>query len=156
TGRPVVAEVSYYPLHPNPHVRGAVGFGAGGAGPLGRGKGNPDGSYSGVALPGPGAPCGEDGQGVYLPGKSNPPAFFKPDAPRSRPGDDVYGDESFLIVEQADQGLWFFPHKKFQAIALINPAEGSGPLERDVFLVPARTMKGTIVGPDGEPLVGVE
>jgi hypothetical protein len=156
TGRPVVAEVSYYPLHPNPHVRGPVGFGAAGGGPLSRVKANPDGSYSGVALPGPGAICIENRQEIYLPVKINPRAFFKPGQLPNDPLDRVYGDESWLIVEQGEQGLWFFPHEQFQAIVLINPGEGSGPVEREAMLVPARKVEGTVLGPDGQPLPGAE
>src|SRR5439155_25032579 len=40
------------------------------------------------------------------------------------------------------------------ALVLIEPEETTDKLTRDVALQPARTLKGSVVGPDGKPLPG--
>jgi hypothetical protein len=45
---------------------------------------------------------------------------------------------------------------RYSALALINPGERAEPLALDFTLEPARTLHGTVGGPDGEPLTGVE
>jgi hypothetical protein len=44
---------------------------------------------------------------------------------------------------------------RYNALALINPAGRAAPAKLDFILHRARPLRGTVVGPDGEPLVGV-
>jgi hypothetical protein len=46
--------------------------------------------------------------------------------------------------------------KKYNALSPINPYERAASLALDLILQPARTLHGTVVGPDGKPLTGVE
>jgi RNA polymerase sigma factor (sigma-70 family) len=154
TGRPVAATVSYYPLHPNPHVRRLAGFGTAGMGPLSRAKANADGSYSGVALPGPGAICIENHEEKYLRVRMDPRGFFLPGQGPAAPGDYTFGTDSSLTVELGDQGTWMFPSDQFQAVVFINPEETTKPIECEAKLVPALEVEATVLGPDGKPLAG--
>jgi hypothetical protein len=44
----------------------------------------------------------------------------------------------------------------YSALARIDPAKGVGSVERDVTLDPGLSFSGTVLGPDGKPLDGVE
>jgi hypothetical protein len=44
---------------------------------------------------------------------------------------------------------------RYNALALLNPDGGAAPPALDFTLHPARPLRGTVVGPDGEPLAGV-
>ena len=156
TGLPVTADVSYYPIYPNPHYSGSTGYGAAAMGPLSRARANPDGSYSGVALPGPGAICIENHQEPYLSVKINAREFFKPGQPPADRFDSSYGDDWSLTIEQGEEGTWCLHHEQFQAIVLIDPEEDSGLIEREATLVPATKLEGTVLGPEGQPLAGAE
>ena len=148
TGKPVDARVVYHPLCPN--VEALAGR-VTGLGPLSTAARQPDGSYTGVAPPGPGAICVEVPGGDYLQTRADPWAFFRPGA-GSRPRDAlVYGDENMLIVQDGP-GTWLISSEPFAEVALIDPRPGSGPIERDAKLAPALKMWVPIVSPGGAPV----
>ena len=74
------------------------------------------------------------------------------------------GDRRYLRAVDADriEGLDRIPDlssrqprpvPNYQAIVEIKLAAGAGPVTRDLQLVPARTVTGTIIDPDGKPVV---
>ncbi len=46
--------------------------------------------------------------------------------------------------------------RNFHAVAEVNPAEDAESVEQDFVLDPARTLTGTVLDPDGQPLTGAE
>jgi hypothetical protein len=127
TGHPPAATVEYYPLSSNP-LRPAV---ANRAGPVSSVRVQADGSYSLAVLPGPGVVC------VAA-------------SPR----------DSYAVAAVDDRGIaaaaGVLCVEKYNALSLINPGEGAGPLALDFTLQPARTLRGTVAGPDGRPLAGAK
>ncbi len=160
TGEPIEVEVTYHALKPNPHVKSMIGSGNY-PDELATAARQPDGSYTGVALPGPGAICIADPTGRSLRTRIDPRSFFQPDRkPNPEPGKDdedpeqeLYGNAIFLIVEQGE-GVWYLPLEEFADILPIDPKEGSGPIERAAKLSPSLIAAITVLGPDGRPLAG--
>ena len=127
TGKPMRAGVTYYPFPDDPRLEGypkSEQYNASGD----------DGRFELVVPPGRGVIAARSGDPRYLlavgaeriEGLSRiPPLARKP--PHSVPD--------------------------YQVIVEANPTAGSGPAIRDLQLVPARTVKGMVVGPDGKPAV---
>ncbi len=130
-GSPILkAEVVYRPLHPNPQVDEALP--RGGSGLHCRAAEGPDGSYTGVMLPGPGAICVESFADYYGPVSVDPVAFFVPGTTASRgvDGSTVYGNTQLLAVEVGGgNGIYFLPQEHMSGIILIDPKVGAGPYE---------------------------
>jgi hypothetical protein len=107
TGQPPKrAEVTYWPLHPNPHTREVSGYARNEVlGSSSVGVRQDDGTYLLGVLPGPGAVFVWKADGDYRPACVDPAAFFqveKIDAARRRENR-LYGDRNTLFVA-ADEG----------------------------------------------------
>jgi protocatechuate 3,4-dioxygenase beta subunit len=156
-GRPVEAEVSYAPMRPNSFFRRVFpGIVSSWGWPLSRAARQADGSYQGVALPGPGAvlvktPCAAG----HRPAHVDPKAFFAPGRTDWTPQEliSAYGTDDGLEVVTFSGGAWVDQHD-YAAIVLINPAEGSKPLELEATVVPDRPRQVTLLDPEGRPVVG--
>jgi hypothetical protein len=133
TGKPVRGLVGYFALPDNPHVKDFTSLGTF---PLvidGRGEVGPDGSFTVAALPGPGLLC------VWV------------------------DDDRFPRTELAGwdgQPLKAVPFPvnpaMFHAVIRINPSEKDPKSTTcNITLEPGRTVTGSVVGPDGQPLSGV-
>ena len=155
TGRPAAgAEVAYWPLNPNPHVREVPGYApVNGSGPYNQGIRQDDGSYLLGVLPGPGAVVVRTAQGRHRPACVDPGAFFKDQ--ETKPGSGmVYGDRNTLYFA-AGEGWGGMPQEQFSAIVLVNPPEDSAPITAEAVLERDPRREVRILGPDGQPLAGV-
>jgi RNA polymerase sigma factor (sigma-70 family) len=133
TGHPVRGLVSYYALGDNPHVRDFKDVGLPQFIVDGRGEVGPDGSFTVVALPGPGLLC------VWA-------------------DDDRYPRAEIANWDGAPLKTVPIPvqPQMFHAIVPINPSEKeSASRTCAIALEPGRTVTGTVVGPDDQPLTGV-
>jgi hypothetical protein len=146
-GQPVAgARVDYYPFLGNPFVgnladeepvHAEMTTGA-------------DGSYTLTVLPGPGF-IGVVGprQDTYLPAcvtLQQRKDFFKIPVEKQ-------SEETLTSVLR---GLSFMIRQEdYHALVLLEPGEKEEGLVKDVALEPPQTVKGRVVGPDGEPLAGV-
>jgi RNA polymerase sigma factor (sigma-70 family) len=147
TGKPPRrAVVEYYPLYPNANVRKIPDYPDTAASSAVTG---PDGSYRLVALPGPGVvgviagPPDSYAHGLVTP---------KELAGLFKDGKD-HGNEVRLYIAHGE-GYGAILQERYSSLTLITPAEGAAPLTRDIALAPARTLRGTVLGPDGKPLAG--
>ncbi len=156
TGQPAEVSVAYYALHPNPNVEPMAGKMAR-SGPISRAARQADGSYIGLALPGPGAICIEDPGEVFRRTRVDPWAFFRPGQGPRPPGEPrLYGDENVLIIDDGSTMTWRLFSDELAAIVLIDPAPDSGPIEREARLTPGSSPEITVLGPDGRSLAGAK
>jgi hypothetical protein len=159
TGRPVEAEVVYSVIKPNPFFAKKLGVlnRAHSGSPLVNAARQADGSYLGVAIPGPGVVTVKTRRGVsYRPAHVDPKGFFAPGRTEWTPQEMIttYGTHNTLSEETNYGGCWEDQHD-FAAIVLINPVEDSKPLELTATVVPDRPRQVTLLDPDGKPVVGV-
>jgi RNA polymerase sigma factor (sigma-70 family) len=144
---PKGAVVEYYPLFPNAHSARITN------GPLAASSClvRPDGSYSLAVLPGPGAVCvavsPRDSYAVAMVDEKELATLVKDGINHNR------GHNPRTAVGAGAQDIVCV--NRYNALALINPDEGAESLALDLTVQPARTVKGTVVGPDGEALTGV-
>ncbi|WP_422931853.1 sigma-70 family RNA polymerase sigma factor [Singulisphaera sp. PoT] len=158
-GRPVEAEVTYSAIAPNPafgkvvkYIQAQAGF------PLSRAARQADGSYLGVALPGPGVVLARaTGKTRYRPAFVDPKAFFAPGKTDWTPQEQIsaYGSRDTLSVATF-YGGGGVPQEDYAAIVLINPDAGSKSLELSATVVPDRPRQITVVDSDGHPVIGVQ
>jgi hypothetical protein len=150
TGKPPrAAVVEYYPLFPNTHISRLTHCPATAASSA---LLQPDGSYRLVVLPGPGvvfvAASPRNSYAVALVDDGEWADFFRDGVNRGggrHLNTAVGGDRSGIL------GV-----NKYNALSPINPDEKAESVALDLTLQPARTLPGTVVGPDGKPLTGVE
>jgi RNA polymerase sigma factor (sigma-70 family) len=146
---PRSAVVEYYPLFPNPHSAAATnGLTMAASSAIVQA----DGSYRLIVLPGPGVVCV---------------------AASPRPSYATAMIEEKELAELARIGIadcasWALPISvgdgrkmgllvsKYSAVSVINPKDSVEALVCDLATLPARTVKGTVVGPDDKPLDGVD
>jgi hypothetical protein len=144
--RPVEAGVEYVALYPNELPPGIEDVRAG----LHR---QPDGTYLGAALPGPGAVVVRRTGKKYVPAVADQKAFFKldglPKTNHAGSGNDLWG-ASLNGISPMPLAV-----RQFQAIELINPAKDSAGLDLTLELDPGETKTLRLVDPDGRPLTGV-
>jgi hypothetical protein len=145
---PRTAVVDYYPLFPNPHCSRITSASmAAASSALIR----PDGSYSLVVLPGPGVVC-------VAASPRNSYAVARVDekdlANLFHDGMD-HGQGQCLYTANQAGGRGSCCINKYHALSLIDPDERAESLTLDLTLQPARSLQGTVVGPDGRPLTGV-
>jgi hypothetical protein len=108
-----------------------------------------DGSFALAVLPGPGVVAVRSGFLIsrYMPALVTARelrAFFKGTAFRR---DD-------LVVFRGPGDEFPLDQIAYHALVLLNPAEKTKSLRRDVALDPGRAIRGSIVGPDGQPVAG--
>jgi RNA polymerase sigma factor (sigma-70 family) len=127
TGNPVRGRVSYVPLADNPHLKDFTEFGKPQVLATDPGRVGPDGSFTVVAIPGRGLLCAQaDDAGRF--------AAAEPDGVKTATG---------LILEC------------FHQLVPVDVSEKEPKsLKQDIALEPARTIAGSVVGPDGGPLAG--
>jgi len=159
TGQPPKrAEVTYWPLHPNPHTREVSGYARNEVlGSSSVGVRQDDGTYLLGVLPGPGAVFVWKADGDYRPACVDPAAFFqveKIDAARRRENR-LYGDRNTLFVAAGEGGAADAPQELRNAIVLINPPKDSDPITAEAVLERDRKREVRVLDPDGKPLTGV-
>src|SRR5262249_3887168 len=138
TGRPPRrAAVVYYPLRPNPHSAALTT--AGWMAPASASV-RPDGSYGLVVLPGP---------GILLVAASPRDSYASAGLGGAVLGQD--GGGRVAVGRLTDARVI----ERYNAVALIHAEDGAEPLSLDLTVHPARSVRGTVVGPDGPPLAGV-
>jgi RNA polymerase sigma factor (sigma-70 family) len=127
TGRPVHGRISFVALPDNPNLKDFTDFNKPQMLTSDPGRTKADGSFAVVAIPGPGLLCARaDEDHHYLPAV----------VPEPRP-------KISNILEE------------YHAVVPIDPSEDNPKsLKQDIGLEPARTLKGSVVGPDGKPLAG--
>jgi RNA polymerase sigma factor (sigma-70 family) len=147
TGQLVEADVSYFAVYPNDQVPATLG---GWNASLPR---QPDGTYLGGALPGPGAVVVRRFPRRYVPATASQKAYFKLDR---MPNVEYGGSADDLWV--AGYGGFApnpLPVRQFQAVGFINPAKGAAGVDVTLELDPGETKTLRLVDPDGKPLSGV-
>jgi RNA polymerase sigma factor (sigma-70 family) len=127
TGKPVWGRVSYVPMADNPNLKNYTELGKLQAIASDSGRAKADGAFTVVAIPGPGLLVARADDENRFPAAAN--KGFK--------------IATNLILDG------------YHAIIPINPSEGEPKsTTRDIALAPGRTLTGTVVGPDGQPLAG--
>jgi RNA polymerase sigma factor (sigma-70 family) len=158
-GRPVEAEVSYSAIQQNElFYRTFRDISTQAGTPLSRAARQADGSYLGVALPGPGVVLAETPRKAgYRPAHVDPKAFFAPGRTDWTAQDLIttYGNHDTLSVATFFGGAWVDQHD-YAAIVLINPEEGAKPLELSATVAPDRPRQVTLLDPEGRPVVGAQ
>jgi hypothetical protein len=177
-GALVEAEVSYYPVYPNPDFSRAYGQGLVDL-PLGRAAKRHDGAYHGAVLPGPGVLVAETPRNAgYRRAHVDPKASFAPwktnwtDAElRNLYGNDDYvwtgrSADYFAMAKTLEfrssqigfRGMrlrnYWLEQRDFAAMLLVDPPDNSAPLELSATLVRDRPRQLTLVDPEGNPVVG--
>jgi RNA polymerase sigma factor (sigma-70 family) len=150
TGKPPrAAVVDYYPLFPNPHSAVLTLCSAQAAS---SGLVRSDGSYSLVVLPGPGVVCvGASPRNSYAGAAVDDKelaSFFHDDIKR--------GMGQYLFTDVGIGRPELLRVNKYNILSPINPGEQAESLALNLTLRAARTVQGTVVGPDGKPLIGAE
>jgi hypothetical protein len=157
--RPVEAEVTYSAIKPNPSFDKVIESVHAMAGsPLSRAARQADGSYLGVALPGPGVVVAKTPRKAgYRPAHVDPKAFFAPGKADWTPDEliNAYGAHDTLSVATFYGGAWLDQHD-YAAIVLFNPTEGARPLELTATVVPDKPRQVTLLDPEGRPVVGAD
>src|SRR5262249_12648343 len=144
-------------IAPNPFFGKVVQYVLAQAGsPLSRAARQADGSYLGVALPGPGVVLAETPQKAgYRPAHVDPKACFSPGKVDWTPQEvyTVYGTHDMLSVATFYGGAGLDQHD-YAAIVLVNPAEGAGPLQLAATVVRDKPRQVILLDPEGRPVVG--
>jgi RNA polymerase sigma factor (sigma-70 family) len=145
---PRAAVVEYFPLYPNPYSSRISNSFMAASSTVTR----PDGSYSLVVLPGPGVVCvSASPRSAYAVAAVDDKEL--PDGSNERDG---RGECRRLSAAVGARGQLPLAENKYNAVLLINPDERAISVALDVMLQPGGTLKGTMVGPDGQPLTGVK
>jgi protocatechuate 3,4-dioxygenase beta subunit len=136
TGQPVQANLSYYILEDNPHMKDYPRYGTINVGmPFRAGE---DGSFEIVVIPGRGILGARFGNETYRLGVG----IEKIQGLKMQGMDFVAARPSYLIA------------KNYNTLVEVNPKEGDESVTADIALDRGRTVKGTLVGPGGEPVEG--
>jgi 5-hydroxyisourate hydrolase-like protein (transthyretin family) len=135
TGKPVRARVRYGAFLDNPHLRGVPAY-EGSVDAVTRA----DGSFELVGLPGRGLLAVKADEDRFLP---------------SVGADQVPAADKHVTNFELIQTNPCFPSAEYHAFVPIHPAAGDKDTTCDVVLDPGRTVTGTLVGPDGQPVDGV-
>jgi RNA polymerase sigma factor (sigma-70 family) len=142
TGKPVFAEVKYFAFLSNEFASKYPNF-TPNSSMLDiqmHYRTRPDGSYQLVGLPGRGLVCSKAFRGNYVLGRGA----------ESIAGMDAHGYfGTYMNVLPAGR-LWW------HVLAEINPPANTKGVEKHLTLDPGRTLEVRFVGPDGQPLTGVE
>jgi RNA polymerase sigma factor (sigma-70 family) len=135
TGKPVKGSIEYFSLYSNPNLRDYPGFDGTFLPQVAAGT-KEDGTYRIAGIPGPGLIA----------------AWYVDGYLRSPERDDEFG-----IAEMYLSTAPYHLHHpiNYGALARINPPKATVSLKRDLTFDPGWTFTGTVLGPDGKPLVGV-
>jgi beta-lactamase regulating signal transducer with metallopeptidase domain len=144
SGRPVPAEVQYFPLYPNASVmQGKYGSAVNSLGPSSQSFSKPDGSFAIGVAPGPGAlfvrAVGKD---KYEPARVDAEAFFKQRAVPYHPDSSADGARDYLTVAIGKTLRISIPQHQFQGIALLNVPETAKEVAQDVSVRSTPTSTG--------------
>ena len=148
-GLPVEAEVTAQLITPHPL---AIEIRNSRIRTISRAARRDDGTYEGFVLPGPGVVLARTpSRAEYRPAHVDPKAFFAPgkDDWTAQERISAFGTQDSLSIS----GVWIDQHD-YAAIVLVNPPEGSGPLELSATVVPDRPRQVTLIDPEGEPVSG--
>ena len=139
TGLPVMASVNYFIPEDNPHLKDYPPYGSVRLSPgL---EADEHGEFKLVVIPGRGILAARFGNGVYRMGVGGDKiAGMKPSRPGMHP---------FLPAQPVQ-----LSPQIFNTLIEIRPKEGDESVAVDIALDRGRTVRGTLVGPDGEPVVG--
>jgi RNA polymerase sigma factor (sigma-70 family) len=132
SGRPAAATVEYHAFRANPHLREVPDFAGNAVSFAGIFPTEPDGTFRVAALPGPGLVAARAPAGDYLPSGA------------------LSEDEAHTLLLD---GAGYV--RRYPGLARINPGEGDRAVTCNLAFDPGRTLDGTLVGPDGKPVVGV-
>jgi hypothetical protein len=151
TNKPVAgATVAYYPVVPNPF---AVHMSYNPAEGPSSAKTAADGSFRLAVLPGPGVLAVRCRSGhPYMPAlltRKEIDDFFK------GKGVIQMTNENFIGVQQGANGVSVIGQEDHQGLALLNPEEKAKAVEQNLTVMPGRTLRGTVVDPEGKPARGV-
>jgi hypothetical protein len=139
-GKPVRAFVTWFILADNPHLRDAPGFTRSRSSDR---LNRPDGTFTVVGLP---------GRGIVT---ARVPSYQA--GPRYLTG---VGAEKIKGLRQPQEDFVTWPHIvakwTHHTLAGVEPAKGARELRCDLALDPGKTIRGTVVDPDGKPLDGVQ
>ena len=132
TGQPVQCGVQYFLFDDNPHLKQVPGLVTNSSY---RNRAE-NGTFRLVGLPGRGVVAALAAEDRYLHGigAAKIKGLLPPRTPQTLP--------SICLPEQ------------FHALAEVNLEAGAGPVTCHLVLDPGRTLAGTVVGPDGQPLAG--
>jgi len=137
TGRPVAALVTYFALDDNRYLREAPGYRNSHSIEVRTGE---DGSFTVLGLPGRGLVAAKA-------------------ADNEREGPYLIGVGAEKIEGSQDDNFVTHPTicdtRHYHTLLEVNPAKDAESIVRDVVLDPGKTVTGTIVGPDGQPVRGV-
>jgi protocatechuate 3,4-dioxygenase beta subunit len=132
TGKPVQGRVQYFPLPENPNLKVFEAFNLATVLVSDWGRAGPDGTFTVLVIPGP---------GVLTVHAAEKDRFVLVDA----------------RTELQKRKVNRFPADPVHALVRINPSENDPKsLNYDIALEPGRTLNGSVVGPDGKPLAGVQ
>jgi RNA polymerase sigma factor (sigma-70 family) len=150
TGKPPrAATVEYYPLFPNLHSKRLTNCHVLAASAT---TVRSDGAFRVAVLPGPGVLCvAASPRSAYAAAVVDEGAL----ADLFHDGQD-HGKGGQLRIAVENGGEGYLAVTKYSTLAFINPDEQAESLSRDIILAPARSLPGTVLGKDGEPLGGVE
>jgi hypothetical protein len=151
TGKPPKrALVEYHALYPNP-FSGALTrlthLVAASSAPV-----DPDGSYRLTVLPGPGVVL------VWASPRDSYATPFLDEEKLAALGGEGQGPGwgSWLRVASGSGAWWQRCVDRYNALALIDPDDGAKSLVLDLTVHRAHPLRGTVAGPDGNPLAGVK
>jgi protocatechuate 3,4-dioxygenase beta subunit len=133
SGEPVRAHVEYFAHATNPHLRAYPGLD--GANPD-VGETTQDGSYRIVGLPGPGFVAARSNEGGHLSATERDDEYATP-----TPEGELNTLPCTLVP------------RNYGAIASVNPAAATRSVKRNITLDPGWTFTGTVIRPDGKPLL---
>jgi RNA polymerase sigma factor (sigma-70 family) len=149
TGKPIArARVEYHPLAGNTHANQMADVSR----PCAEAITGPDGSYALTVLPGQGV-IGVTGPRLeaYMPALVTPRElkdFFKAPVIERQ-------SEDYLTAAGGANSFRAISQNSYNALVLLEPREKEEELVKDVALERPLELQGRVVGPDGQPLVGV-
>jgi hypothetical protein len=134
TGKPVAAEVAYWPLFPNHRiVPGMCSTGIGACGAFSQAAAQSDGSFELAALPGPGVLVARiAGRKDFQPVVVDAAAFFAKAGVAYGPPGAKGNWKDMLAVSVAKSTLVVMPQSTFQGISLLNIAPDAKDLTQDI------------------------
>jgi hypothetical protein len=134
TGKPVPAEVSYWPVARNAYVvKEMAGTAIRASGPFSTSFTKPDGSFALGVLPGPGAlVVSIPGKGEFEPAHVDAAKFFRQQGVRYDSDRGEGQAQDYLMIAVAKDAIAATPQSQFQGIALLNVPETAKQLTQNI------------------------